>query len=284
MYTVRNSSPLTPISLIVLSTLHEIATKHHASYFVIGATARDILMTHVFGIDQGRATRDVDFAIALEDWAQFEAIKFAFVSCGNFQPATDAAHRLYFQPERHGAAYPLDLIPFGKVAGAKNTIAWPPDMAVVMNVTGYAEALASAIQVDVGGGLVVNVVSIPALAALKILAWNDRGLEDNKDAQDFLFLLRHYHEAGNNVRLYEDALSITESCGYEIDLAGAALLGYDTRLILEQSTHQAVLAVLDAPSKRDRLTVHMARALNIDSAIPARFIDQFERGMRLTKL
>ena len=53
-------------------------------------------------------------------------------------------------------------------------------MATVMNVAGYAEALEHAIQVDVGGGLVVNVVSIPALAALKILAWNDRGLKTTR--------------------------------------------------------------------------------------------------------
>jgi predicted nucleotidyltransferase len=284
MYTVRNDRPLNAITLVVLSTLHEIAARNNASYFVIGATARDILMTHVFGIDPGRATRDVDLAVALEDWSQFATIKKAFIDSGNFQQTTNEPHRLFYQPERHKEAYPLDLIPFGKVAGSKNTIAWPPDMRVVMNVTGYAEALAHAVRVDVGGGLIANVVSIPALAALKILAWNDRGLKDNKDAQDFLFLLRHYHEAGNDDRLYEDALSITESCEYDIALAGATLLGYDTRLILEEVTHQAIMAVLDDPRKRDRLAVHMGRALNIDSAVPAGFMNQFERGLGLTKL
>jgi predicted nucleotidyltransferase len=284
MYTVRNDRPLNAITHVVLSALHEIAARNNASYFVIGATARDILMTHVFGIDPGRATRDVDFAVALEDWSQFEAIKKAFIDSSNFQQTTNESHRLFYKPEQHKEAYPLDLIPFGKLADSENTIAWPPDMTVVMSVTGYAEALAHAIQVDVGGGLIVNVVSIPALAALKILAWNERGLKDNKDAQDFLFLLRHYHEAGNDDRLYEDALSITESCDYDIALAGATLLGYDTRLILEERTYQIVLAVLDDPRKRDRLVVHMSRALNIDSAVPARFIDQFERGLGLTKL
>lgn len=38
-------------------------------------------------------------------------------------------------------------------------------MNVVMNVTGYREALHSALQVDVGTGLVVPVISVPALAA-----------------------------------------------------------------------------------------------------------------------
>ena len=280
MYTIQGNRPLNPVTFIVLKTLHEIAAKETTSYFLIGATARDILMTHVFGIDAGRATRDVDFAIALEDWSQFETIKQAFIGSGNFRAATNEAHRLFYQPDTYETAYPLDLIPFGKIASSKNTIAWPPDMATVMNVAGYTEALEHALQVDVGGGLVVNVVSIPALAALKILAWNDRGLEDNKDAQDFLFLLRHYHEAGNIDRVYDDALSVMESCGYQIELAGAVLLGYDTGLILEQDASQAVLAVLESAVKRDRLVVHMGRAFNIDSSVPAGFVDQFERGLR----
>ncbi len=284
MYTVQKARPLNPTTLTILHTLHDIARTHRASYFVIGATARDILMTHVFGIDAGRATRDVDFAIALEDWSHFDVIKQAFIDSGNFQSQTAEAHRLYYKPSEHGTAYPIDLIPFGKIASPAHTISWPPDMAVVMNVAGYTEALKHAIQVDVGEGLAVNVISIPALAALKIFAWNDRGLHDNKDAQDILFLLRNYHAAGNAARLSDEACSVLESCGFDFDLAGAALLGYDTQLILEKQTTEAILAILGDTRKRDRLTVHMARSLNIDSTTPAAFIGQFELGLRLVKL
>lgn len=87
-------------------------------------------------------------------------------------------------------------------------------------------------------------------------------------------------EAGSIDRVYDDALSVMESCGYQIELAGAVLLGYDRGLILEQDASQAVLAVLESAVKRDRLVVHMGRAFNIDSSVPAGFVDQFERGLR----
>ena len=234
MYTVPRTRRLNPVALAIIGALHDTAARHRTSYFIIGATARDILMTHVFGIDAGRATRDVDFAIALEDWPQFEAIKAALLDSGEFSSPTAEPHRLYYRMPEHGRAYPIDLIPFGKIADASNSIAWPPDMAVVMNVTGYREALAHALAVDTGDGVVVSVVSIPALAVLKLLAWNERGLEDNKDAQDLLFLLRNYHHAGNAERLFDDALPLMESCGFDIELAGAALLGYDVRLMAEE--------------------------------------------------
>ena len=62
------------------------------------------------------------------------------------------------------------------------------------------------------------------------------------------------------------------------------MLGYDTRLILEKPTTEAILAILGDPRKRDRLTVHMARSLNIDSSMPDAFIGQFELGLRLVEL
>lgn len=284
MYKIRADRPLSQVTLVVLKALHLIAEKHNASYFIIGATARDILMTHVFGIEAGRATRDVDFAIALENWQQFETIKQAFIVAGDFEATKGEAHRLYYRPGQFGSAYPLDLIPFGAIEQSGHTIAWPPDMAVVMNVAGYAEALVAAMQVDVGDGLIANVVSIPALAAIKLLAWNDRGLLDNKDAQDLFFLLRHYHEAGNTGRLYDEAYSLLEQCNYEIELAGAALLGYDTRLILENATRQELLDVMSDPVKRDRLLVHMDRSIGADSTVVAKFVDQFERGLGLSNL
>jgi predicted nucleotidyltransferase len=284
MYRILNDKPLNPVTLVVLRTLQKIAEKFRADYFVIGATARDILMSHVFGIDVGRATRDVDFAIALEDWHQFDAIKNELMVLGDFQPAAGQSHRLYYRQNEHGIAYPLDLIPFGRIERPGNFIAWPPDMDVVMNVAGYAEALRTAVQVDVGDSIVVNVVAIPALAALKRLAWNDRGLQDNKDAQDFYFLLSNYHQAGNIDRLYDEASSVLESNNYELELSGAALLGYDTSLIFEKSTRQALLDVLADPAKRNRLVIHMDRPTAATAALMLSFVEQFERGMHLPSL
>lgn len=285
MYTIRPDRPLNPATRRILETLRSIAGAHQASYFVIGATARDLLMTHVFGIDSGRETRDVDFAIALADWSQFERIKHDFVQTGDFVTAAAEAHRLYYAQDQHQFAYPIDLIPFGKIESEGNRIAWPPDMNIVMNVAGYGEALASAIPIDLGEGLTIPVVSIAALAALKLLAWDERGLEDNKDALDLMFLLKNFHHAGNIDRLYGDAFSLVQSNDFKIDLAGAALLGHDIKRILRPSTKQALLNVLASPAKRDRLTIHM-RPSNVEEGAPemAQFLDQFERGLRLDSL
>jgi predicted nucleotidyltransferase len=84
-----------------------------------------MLMTHVFGLDARRATHDVDFAIALESWEQFQTLKTALVASGAFAPATDKIHLLLYQPAEHSNAFPLDLIPFGGLEQEAHRIAWP---------------------------------------------------------------------------------------------------------------------------------------------------------------
>jgi predicted nucleotidyltransferase len=187
MYTIRLDRPLNPVIVDILGAMQDMTQALGYDYLLVGATARDILMTHVFGIESQRATHDVDLAIAVENWERFHALKAELIARGDFAPSANKAHLLHYQPAQHGTAFPLDLIPFGDVEQAAHQIAWPPDMSVVMDVTAYAEALASAVEVDIGNGVIIRVVSIPSLATLKLLAWNDRGLKDNKDAQDLFF-------------------------------------------------------------------------------------------------
>jgi predicted nucleotidyltransferase len=97
-----------------------------------------------------------------------------------------------------------------------------------------------------------------------------------------LFIL--FHAAGNAGRLYEEAFSLLESCKYDVELAGAALLGNDVKQILGEPTRRALLDVLGDPVKLDRLVIHMDRSLGAVAAIPSGFIKQFERGLGLIAL
>ena len=53
-------------------------------YFIVGAMARDILLTHVFGLATGLATRDLDIGIAMRDWDEFDAVVAKLVDDSEF--------------------------------------------------------------------------------------------------------------------------------------------------------------------------------------------------------
>jgi predicted nucleotidyltransferase len=135
---------LEPLTSAVLASIHAATTALGLPYFLAGATARDIWLVNIFGLPPGRATRDIDFGVAVQNWEQFACLKAGLVRTGDF--IRDA------KQEQRGAV-PVDLVPFGGIASAANTIAWPPDQNIKMNVAGFAEAYESSLRFEIAGAL-----------------------------------------------------------------------------------------------------------------------------------
>ncbi|SHH40489.1 nucleotidyl transferase AbiEii/AbiGii toxin family protein [Massilia sp. CF038] len=279
---IRPERPLDPILLQVLRAVAEEAARAGIEYMLVGATARDILLTHVFGLPAGRATYDVDFAVAVASWAQFERLKTGISARPGFTLDYTAAQRLYYKEDASPQRYPLDLVPFGAIAGEQSAIVWPPDMAVVMSVIGYEDVLASAEEVEFAPGLVGRVASLPGLAVLKLIAWSDRGRGNPKDAHDLLQLMNNYAAAGNEARLYDAEYSLLEAADHDPDLAGACLLGKDVARLVKDETRAAIIELIDG--QRDLLIRAMAGAIrhseNAQERVEARF-QQFRNGLSL---
>lgn len=274
MLQVKPDKPLNPLLATLMRKLDEVARQLKIPYFVIGATARDILMEHVHALDTMRATRDVDFAVAVPSWQAYDQLKAQLIGTGAFVQA-NASQRLIF-----GAgpgAYPLDLVPFYGVE-RNGEIAWPPDGDFVMNIAGYTEAHASAVEVEIMPGFAIKVVSLPAMAVLKILAWKDRPDHD-KHASDVLLLLRHYHEAGQTERLYDDEAALLTAHDYDLELAGAALLGRDAnRDVTAETCSQACNLFLNKRS-RDQFLAQARRASHYTTERTALLLDAFLHAM-----
>jgi predicted nucleotidyltransferase len=283
MFRVPPERSLDPVTLEVLRQVDHIAQELVVDYFVVGAIARDILLTGVFGLETGRATGDVAVGIVVEGWTQFDAIKAGLVRTGVFGLDEWRTQRLYHRPDPKGASFPLDLIPFGGVERRPHEIAWPPDGSVVMNVTGYSEAISSAVPVEVVPGFIVRVVSLPGLAILKLLAWADRGAGDSRDASDLATLLRRYAAAGNEDRIYGAEIRVLENTNYDFDLAGARLLGRDAWQIAHPATRRLVLAMLNDPARLERLALDVARELRATEDSVARageLLAEFKSGFQ----
>jgi predicted nucleotidyltransferase len=223
---------------------------------LVGAMARDVLLRHAHGIDTGRATEDADFAIAVADWNDFQQVKNRLLEGGAFKSSRRAVHRL----EHRGIPW-IDLVPFGELERPDRTIVWPPDSELVMNVLGFQEAGATAVIVRLPSDQQVLTVSLPMLAALKLLAWEDRGRDsDDRDAEDLMVILEKYLDAGNLDRYPADA---EHMLGDEFDYAtaGALLAGRDLR---ESLTAPGVSAV-SGVSVQESVVSILSRELEPDS-------------------
>jgi len=220
----------------------DVAAKLEIPFFVVGATARDMVLEFGYGITPSRATRDIDIGVQVASWEQFNNLKTALVGTKKFRNS-GAAQRLFYENN-----LPIDLVPFGDISGEDAFVDWPPDHEVTMNVLGFDEACANALLVKLSSSpdLEVRVASPAGWALLKIISWGDRvGGERLKDALDLSLILRKYAEAGNQDRLFETESGLFKEEGFDIEMAGARLLGKDISRLANKAARERILEILE---------------------------------------
>jgi predicted nucleotidyltransferase len=224
----------------VVGDAQAVATPLGFAMLITGAFARDLHLHYAWGVPVQRQTGDVDFALAVPDWAAFELLRGQLVNTGRFAEVRGLPHRL-----RHCDGMPVDLVPFGAIETEQRQIAWPPAGDVVMDVFGFREAEATAVGVELPQGVQAAVVSLPALAWLKIVCWQDRHRRSpGKDAQDLQQILNHYLETGQEPRLWDEFLPWTQEDSFDYVLAGARMLGRDIAAQLDAKALARVSAII----------------------------------------
>jgi predicted nucleotidyltransferase len=143
--------------------------------------------------------------------------------------------------------HPLDIVPFGEIGSSDNHIQWPPEYAIRMSIEGFEECYQNAVRVRLREvpPVDIKVVSLPGLAILKVFSWKDRGIENDKDAKDLGIILHNYAIAGNEDRLFNEESEIMELEDFDIDLAGARLLGRDMAQICGSATKASLVELLE---------------------------------------
>lgn len=80
--------PVEPGVLRVIAAVQAGARAQGVELLLVGAAARDLLLVHVYGQRVRRATKDVDFAVALASWETFEQLQAQLVRDHGFADPT----------------------------------------------------------------------------------------------------------------------------------------------------------------------------------------------------
>jgi predicted nucleotidyltransferase len=244
------SGKIDSLTIEILQAITNVAESLHTLFFVVGATARDIVLENGYGIPTNRATQDIDLGVQVSNWEHYRQLREGLISTGKFTYDKKKTQRLL-----HEGSFPVDIIPFGAIANLDNSISWPPDNEVEMSTLGFEESYHNALTVRVRSNPVLDVqfASLPGLALMKIISWHDRYPDRNRDAKDLSLLIRNYLDAGNQERLFNEEVDILEKVDSDYLRASARLLGRDIAGILNPETAKTILMVLKHETgKRDR--------------------------------
>src|SRR5262245_55610323 len=246
----------------VLAAVHRAADHLDIQFMVVGAAARDLLISHVVGTSLARATRDIDVAVAVSSWDEVGKLT------SEMSRADRSAHKFLI------GSTEVDIIPFGDIENDKRVIRWPDDHE--MNVLGFKEAYDAAVHVKLPGGLVVAVAALPAQSLLKLFAWRDRRHVDTRDAVDLRSIIQAYSEGRYGDELYEESLySLLERFGFDPMSAGAYRMGIEASGLLSAENQLAVTNILDAEELLDALVGDMRGIPSVNYSLLSAYRDGF---------
>jgi predicted nucleotidyltransferase len=214
-----------PLLKPILQELTEYFKGTGISFFVIGATARDIIM-ELHNESSGRLTHDLDIAITINDWEQYKTIESEISKLPNFSKDTDQKQRF-----KYLGKFDLDIVPFGNIMKESDKIFWPPDEEFAMSVLGFSAVNDAALKVSIDGDIEIKIASLAGIFILKIVAWRDRNHKTNKDADDMVFILQNYLEIYRDESLEYFEEIYTDD--HTILKGGSTLLGIHLNQILE---------------------------------------------------
>jgi predicted nucleotidyltransferase len=144
------SGKIDELTVSIYETIAKVADPAGIKYFIIGASARDMILKHGYGIHTIRATLDIDIGIQVSSWDDYKKLSSDLIEAGKFTKSKEP-HRFLFNNTR------IDLIPFGNIETEGNQISWPPEDDVVLNVLGFEEAYKSVIIVRLRSSPVLDI-------------------------------------------------------------------------------------------------------------------------------
>ena len=230
-------------------------------FLVVGAMARDLVLVHGFNSKIERGTRDVDFAINVSSWNEFNSLREALLKSG-YRADPKEVQKLYLECSDK-SQWEIDILPFGAIKDANSSIAWPPDQDTEMSVLGFEEAEQSALQVRISKDpeIVVKVASPAGMSVLKLISWLDRDSNKRKkDAADLRYLIKTYTNIPEILNaIYEEGQM--EEQDFDIEKASAMKLGLDAARLASQETKEFLRKTLfDDEQKFEVLIREMAES------------------------
>lgn len=226
---------------VLLEAVSKAASALEIPWLLTGAGGRVLLLEKLLGLPPGRATEDLDFGVMVRSWEEYRALKDRICEDRRFHADLKQSQRLWC-----GEDAKLDLVPFGAIALPDDTIHWPSDDGVVMNVLGFQETHGSAIPIVVNHCLTVPVATAPAMLLLKIIAWEARHKSfPGRDASDIGYILHHGEKIIGQDSFYEEYAEVTESVDWDLNLASARVFGMLMAALAQPRTRNHLLEILN---------------------------------------
>jgi hypothetical protein len=203
---------------------------------LIGAQARMLIFDSQYQV-QGRATKDWDVAVKLDNWERYNLLISIMTTGQNpLFKKTRVIHKfIHIETELE-----VDVIPFGDIGKPKEEINWPDGNQ--MNIFGLEEAFVNT-EIIIIEKLEIRVADIDAFIVLKLLAWNDR--RENKDLKDIIIVLLKSPNEEDEQRVYDEFIDEIIEGRFQVDEAAIIFIGRNIQNKFKSETINKIKQIVE---------------------------------------
>lgn len=228
-------------------------------YYLLGATAISLELLKD-NIRPSRGTKDIDFAIMVSSYADYQDLIEELKTKG-FVNVTDP-WTFYHK----GFDIAIDILPFGEIE-ENNTVNFN-ERNVDFHVLGMSVILSeedlTTIQIE---EKIANIPSLPGMILLKLVAWSDRPEKRENDLGDILLIINKYYWLMSDFIIdnHQDLLELlTEDGEISQRIVASRVLGREAAKYLQQSDQlrQRIFKVLE-----ENINDHYQSAIAKDWAV-----------------
>jgi len=238
--------------------------------YLIGARARDFWFS-AKDIPYKRFTQDIDFTVLIDNIEKYEKLRDHLHNTGSFIISNSFPQRVFSSDRK----FMIDILPFGKIEKSYYVIFKDKDKTRI-SVQGMKEVYEKAVKFRISGGHEIKISSIPGLVILKLLAWNDKPDERQKDLKDIAVIMDNYFGLNDDM-IYEKYNELF-SRDLEIDEIAIIALGKEMKEIISNSEKlkNVVIEMLEKQlqlKEKSRMTEIIAMEIDIESEKIIRYLE-----------
>jgi predicted nucleotidyltransferase len=253
--------------------IDEVMRELNIPYYLIGVSAIALELLKE-GIQPGRGTKDIDFAVMISEMKEYENISSKMEAKGFKKVSAPWT----FYSDRYKVA--LDVLPFGEIE--ENYTVNFNERYIDLHMLGFREVLEEAVSVQIEEKI-ANIPPLEGMVILKLIAWSDRPEERENDLSDILKIIEHYFNLKWNeiVEFHNDTM---EQEPFDQKIIAAEVLGRNARMYIEKSKaiSERILKVLESnlqDASKSAIAKEWARKLDTDIEYAFALLSAFQKGL-----
>lgn len=267
-----------PYFLDVFQIVDEVMKANKAPYYLIGVNATDLQLLKE-GVKPTRGTKDIDFAVMVSSFQDYEKIKADIIARG-FNQVKDPF--TLYHPTYNAA---IDLLPFGQIEESDTNNF--EEREIIMNVLGFKETLAEPSIILLDDVLVVEVPPLHGMVVLKLIAWSDRPEIRANDLEDIYRIVKHYYDVVGEA-IFDEYADLLEIDPFDEKLIAARVMGRRISPILKKSVKlkDRVMLVLQeniTEAGKSSIGKHWAGKYGIELAYAINILINLKKGIEETE-